>query len=66
MEGDHEVVVLPFKKIKKLKEGKVSHIDISKREAPSDSANLHYDNEEESIESIHPYSIEKASDPRCL
>lgn len=31
MEGDHEVVVLPFKKIKKLKEGNVSHIDISKR-----------------------------------
>jgi hypothetical protein len=39
-------VVLPFKKVKKQKEGKVSHIEISKRQPPSDSAGLHFEHEE--------------------
>lgn len=43
--ADNEVVMLPFKKIKTLKDGKVSHVDISKRQVPSDQVDLHYDHE---------------------
>jgi hypothetical protein len=63
VEGESEVEVLPFKKAKKMNEGKVSHIEVCRGETPSGRGR--FEHEEESIESINPCSLEKISHLKC-